>query len=144
MKIATKERYALKMMADLASRESGEPVSLTGISARQGISVSSLGVVARALVKAGLVEADNQRLHHYRLALPPEAIPLQVILQATDGRFACMACTETDPDACRRYRICSRVHFWEGLQETGLPLHEIHMTLKSVSEYFARDKKPRP
>ena len=144
MRIATKERYALKTMADLAGAGDSEPVSLSAISTRQNISIGSLQVIAEALVRAGLIEADSHRPYHYHLAQQPDRIRLQDIFRSTDGRFACLACNEAQPDECRRYRVCSRVHFWEGLQEIDLPLHDVNMSLKTVTDYFAKRKTPLP
>ncbi|EEO27857.1 Rrf2 family transcriptional regulator [Oxalobacter paraformigenes] len=144
MRIATKERYALKMMADLAVASDSEPVSLTAISTRQNISVGSLRVIAEALVLASLIEADSHRPYHYHLAQQPDRIRLQDIFRSTDGRFACLACNDARPDECRRYRVCSRVHFWEGLQEIDLPLHDANMSLKTLADYLTKRKTPLP
>ena len=38
MKISTKGRYALRLMLDLALRDSGEPIRLKDVAHRQGIS----------------------------------------------------------------------------------------------------------
>ena len=42
MKISTKGRYALRMMLDIAQNDTGEPVRIKDISARQGISLKYL------------------------------------------------------------------------------------------------------
>ena len=144
MRIATKERYALQMTTDLASQKGDEPVSLLAIAARQGISIDSLRSVARALVEAKLVETGKSRLYHYRLAQPSDSILLQDIFRSTDGRFACTNCAEANPEACKRYRVCSKVHFWEGLQEIDLPVHEKKLTLKTVTGYFATRPETLP
>lgn len=136
MRIATKERYTLQMMADLASQNGNEPISLLAIATRQGISIDSLRSVARALVEADLIETDKNRFYHYRLAKPSDRILLQDIFRSTDGRFACTNCAEAHPETCKRYRVCSKVHFREGLQEIDLPVHKKNLTLKAVTGYF--------
>ena len=59
MRIATKERYALKLMVDLALQDKDEYISINSISTRQGISIASLRAVARALTAAGLIETNT-------------------------------------------------------------------------------------
>ena len=136
MKLATKERYALGMMLELARRP-GEFVSLTTVSARQAISIASLRPIAQALVKAGLIETGPEP-DRYRLADSPEQIRLITLFGATDDRFACTACTETEPEKCRRYRICANVHFWEGLCETDWPGAVKNLSLKEALSYVER------
>ena len=130
MKLATKERYALGLMLELA-KHTDEFVSLTTISTHQAISVASLRPVAQALIRAGLIETGGEP-DRYRLAGRPEQIRLITLFGATDGRFACTDCTETEPEKCRRYRVCANVHFWEGLSETDWPAQVKNMTLKEA------------
>lgn len=141
MRIANKERYALQLMADLASRNTGEYTSLTAISTRQGISIFSLRAVAHALVEAGLIETTSEHLYHYRLKLSPDRIPIHDILRSTDGKFACTVCPETDPEKCTRYRVCANVLFWEGMQESGFIDSKNNSTLQDLVDYFETEKQ---
>lgn len=136
MKIANKERYALKLMADLATQDTDEYISIQSISGRQGISVASLRAVARALTAAGLIETRAGHLDHYRLNNHPAQIPVPDILRATDGKFACTACSELEPEKCTRYRVCANVLFWEGMQESGFLDTKSSQTLQELAEYL--------
>ena len=56
MKLSTKGRYGLRALIDLAQYSENEPVSITNISDRQGISERYLEQLMSMLKKAGLVE----------------------------------------------------------------------------------------
>lgn len=140
MRIANKERYALKLMADLASQAHGDYISLNDMSKRQGISIPSLRAVARALVNAGLIETTIEHLYHYRLTQAPERISINDILKSTDGKFACTVCTEIDPEKCERYRVCANVLFWEGMQESDFINTKSAQSLKDLADYLYTSK----
>ena len=53
MKISTKGRYALRLMLDLAQNNTGEPIRIKDIAARQGISDKYLEQIISTLNKAG-------------------------------------------------------------------------------------------
>ena len=54
MKISTKGRYALRLMLDLAIYDTGEPVRIRDIAARQEISEKYLEQIISILNKAAL------------------------------------------------------------------------------------------
>ena len=139
MRIATKERYALKLMADLALPDKEEYISIHSISTRQGISIASLRAVARALTAAGLIETNTEHFYHYRLNRDAAQISIPEILRATDGKFACTACSEIEPEKCTRYRVCANVLFWEGMQESEFIGTKSAQTLCDLSD-FCRNK----
>ena len=136
MRIANKERYALKLMADLALHHNNEYISIQSISTRQGISIASLRAVARVLLSAGLIETNTEHLYHYRLNRHPAHIFIPDIMRATDGKFACTACTEIDPEKCTRYRVCANVLFWEGMQESVFLDSKSSQTLLELAEFY--------
>lgn len=72
MKISTKGRYALRLMADLAEYNTGENISLKDISARQGISFKYLEQIITLLNRAGFVKSVRGPQGGYRLARMPE------------------------------------------------------------------------
>ena len=61
MKISTKGRYALRLMLDLALRDSGEPIRLKDVAHRQGISEKYLEQIISVLNKAGYVRSVRDR-----------------------------------------------------------------------------------
>ena len=57
MKISTKGRYALRLMLDLAIYDTGDPVRIRDIAARQEISEKYLEQIISILNKAGYVKS---------------------------------------------------------------------------------------
>ena len=57
VKISTKGRYALRLMLDLASNDSGTPIRLKDVAKRQGISEKYLEQIISILNKAGFVRS---------------------------------------------------------------------------------------
>lgn len=141
MRIANKERYAIKIMADLAFQQQGEYISINDISARQGISIPSLRGVVRALVDAGLIETDSAHLYHYRLKYPADQIFIRDIMKSTDGKFACSVCTEIEPEKCTRYRVCANVLFWEGMQESFFINAKSNQCLMDLVHHMQEEKQ---
>ncbi len=84
MKLSTKGRYAVTAMLDLAINDRKGPVTLTGISLTQSISLSYLEQLFAKLRHAGLVEGVRGPGGGYRLAKRPERISIADIILAVD------------------------------------------------------------
>ncbi len=82
MKLSTKGRFAITAMMDIAIHERSGPVTLIGISERQGISMSYLEQMFAKLRKGGLVEGIRGPGGGYRLARRPERISVANIIDA--------------------------------------------------------------
>lgn len=82
MKLSTKGRFAITAMMDIAIHERSGPVTLVGISERQGISMSYLEQMFSKLRKGGLVEGIRGPGGGYRLARSPERISVADIIDA--------------------------------------------------------------
>lgn len=82
MKISTKGRFAITAMMDIAIHERSGPVTLIGISERQGISMSYLEQMFAKLRKGGLVEGIRGPGGGYRLARRPDQISVADIIDA--------------------------------------------------------------
>lgn len=82
MKLSTKGRFAITAMMDIAIHERTGPVTLIGISERQGISMSYLEQMFAKLRKGGLVEGIRGPGGGYRLARRPEQISVADIIDA--------------------------------------------------------------
>ena len=72
MKISTKGRYALRLMLDLAMNNTGEPVRIKDIAARQEISDKYLEQIISVLNKAGYVKSLRGPQGGYRLSKSPK------------------------------------------------------------------------
>ena len=84
MKLTSKGRYAVMAMADLAKNNVKEPVSLSEISLRQGISLSFLEQLFLRLKKNNLVLSSRGPNGDYILSKLPEEIKLSSIIEAVD------------------------------------------------------------
>ena len=84
MKLTSKGRYAVTAMLDLALHAQQGPVTLAGISERQGISLSYLEQLFTRLRKQGLVASTRGPGGGYRLARPASEIRVVDILSAVD------------------------------------------------------------
>lgn len=117
MKVSTKGRYALRMMLDLALHDSGEPVRIKEIAARQEISVKYMEQIAALLAKAGCIKSVRGPQGGYRLTRTPESYTLGAILRLTEGSLAPVECLEGAKNGCPRAPGCGTLVFWEKLDE---------------------------
>ena len=92
MKLTSKGRYAVMAMADLAKHNVKEPISLTEISLRQGISISFLEQLFLKLRKNNLVQSARGPLGGYVLSKPPGEIKLLSIINAVDEKIKTVKC----------------------------------------------------
>ncbi|MBO5470291.1 MAG: Rrf2 family transcriptional regulator [Lachnospiraceae bacterium] len=88
MKISTKGRYAVILMLDLATYNTGEPVRLKDIARRQQISEKYLEQIISLLNKAGFVKSIRGPQGGYMLKNPPEKYTVGMILRQTEGSLA--------------------------------------------------------
>jgi Rrf2 family protein len=114
---STKGRYALRVMADLASHDGW--ASLGDISKRQGISRKYLEQVVALLHKAGYVLSQRGKGGGYRLSREPADYTLGEILRAAEGGslapVACLDCTKGT--ICPRADVCPTLPVWRELGE---------------------------
>lgn len=115
MKISTKGRYALRVMAELANHSPEEFVPLKEIAGHQEISEKYLEAIMKNLVKAGLVSGVRGKGGGYRLARRPEECTLRDILEVTEGSLAPVACLEPGRAPCPRAEKCVTLPVWQEL-----------------------------
>ena len=133
MKISTKGRYALRLMADLAEYNTGENISLKDISARQGISFKYLEQIITLLNRAGFVKSVRGPQGGYRLARMPEEYTVGEILRLTEGSLAPIPCLDGSPNSCERANECAALEMWESLYQAILNVVD-HTTLADLME----------
>lgn len=115
MKISTKGRYALRLMLDLALNNTGEPVRIKEISARQEISDKYLEQIISILNKAGYVKSIRGPQGGYRLSRDPEKYTVGMILRLTEGSLAPVPCLDDEVNSCKRQDACVTLHLWQML-----------------------------
>ena len=82
MLVSTKGRYALRLMTDLAERNSDEYVAIKAVAERQEISLKYIERIMPSLVSAGLVEGIHGKGGGYKLTRKPEEYTIGEILRA--------------------------------------------------------------
>ena len=115
MKISTKGRYALRMMADLALRGGNEYVALKDIAERQNISKKYLEQIVPLLNKAELLKTNRGFQGGYALVKPPEQYSVGEILRVTEGNLSPVSCLQFGTNECPRSADCVTLPVWEGL-----------------------------
>ena len=125
MKLTTKGRFAVTAMLDLALRHQQGPVTLAGIGARQGISLSYLEQLFGKLRRHGLVESVRGPGGGYCLARATEEISVAEIILAVDEPLDATQCGGMEN--CHSDRQCITHDLWTTLNE------KLYEYLNSVS-----------
>lgn len=126
MKLSTRSRYGVRMMADLAENFGKKPVFLKDIAKREEISEKYLSIIVIPLRGAGLIQSTRGAHGGYTLAKRPEEISVQDIFNALEGKICLVDCVE-NPKECPRVGICPTRDIWSVLGE------KIRETLNSVT-----------
>ena len=116
MRISTKGRYALRLMLDLASNNTGEPIRLKDVARRQGISDKYLEQIISVLNKAGFVRSVRGPMGGYSLANDPADYTVGMILRLTEGSLDPVECS-SDPSLCDREEDCATRIVWQKLSD---------------------------
>jgi len=117
MKISTKGRYAVRLMLDLATYNTGEPISLKDVAKRQETSEKYLEQIISVLSKAGYVRSIRGAKGGYVLSKDPHEYTVGMILRVTEGDLAPVACVGLDPQPCDRMNSCITVRIWKQLAD---------------------------
>ncbi|MFQ9515851.1 MAG: RrF2 family transcriptional regulator [Eubacterium sp.] len=130
MKISTKGRYALILMLDLATYNTGEPIRLKEVSKRQQISEKYLEQIISVLNKAGYVRSIRGPQGGYMLKNLPEEYTVGMILRQTEGTLAPV--TYDDANAFEREIVTSRI--WSKLE---VAINEVvdNITLRDLVDW---------
>ena len=117
MKLTSKGRYAVMAMADLAKNYVKEPISLTEISLRQGISIDYLEQLFSKLRKNNLVQSTRGPSGGYLLSKPPDEIKLLSIISAVDEKIKTVKCRKESKKGCHGKSIkCITHNLWDDLE----------------------------
>ncbi|MBN2346302.1 MAG: Rrf2 family transcriptional regulator [Candidatus Aminicenantes bacterium] len=114
MKINTKIRYGLRMLIAIAQANS--LVNTTDLGERMQVSPKYLRKLVGPLEKAGLVRSVQGIHGGYRLALKPEQITLQMLMDAFQERLSLADCVVGKN--CGLKDTCLARQVWEMLERT--------------------------
>ena len=133
MKVSTKGRYAIRFMLDLALHNTGEPVRIKDVSARQEISDKYLEQVVAMLNKAGFVRSIRGPQGGYVLTRDPKDYTMGQILRLTEGDMVPVACLADEVNQCDRADSGVTLQFWKRLDDAISDVID-HTTLADLVE----------
>ncbi|MBL0144104.1 MAG: Fe-S cluster assembly transcriptional regulator IscR [Betaproteobacteria bacterium] len=116
MRLTTKGRFAVTAMLDLALHSTNGPVTLSGISARQRISLSYLEQLFGKLRRRALVESVRGPGGGYNLARPSSLLTVADIINAVEESIDSTQCG--GKENCHDNQRCMTHDLWEELNAT--------------------------
>ncbi len=119
MKLSTKGRYGLRAMIDLARYSEEEPVSISNIAARQGISERYLEQLVALMKKAGLVKSIRGASGGYVLAKSAGEISVGDVLRSLEGSLEPVKCAAFYSDnGCMSAGGCVTKYVWQKINDS--------------------------
>lgn len=115
MRLTTKGRFAVTAMIDLAMRQGDGPVTLAGISERQGISLSYLEQLFGKLRRYELVVSVRGPGGGYKLAKPMAGISVADVIIAVDEPLDATQCA--GKENCHDEGRCMTHDLWSNLNK---------------------------
>jgi Rrf2 family transcriptional regulator, cysteine metabolism repressor len=105
MMFSTKSEYGVRVMVELARRDSDDPIPLTEIAEHEGLPLAYLEHLVARLRRAGLIDSRRGAHGGYRLAREPAAITMAEVVEALEGSIAPVECISSAPDGST---LCAR------------------------------------
>lgn len=112
MKLSSKGRYAVRIMAEIAKSDGF--ISVSELSKKQGISVKYTEKIISILLKGNLIMSVRGASGGYRLLRGPEEYSIREILSVTDDLPKLAPCLESGA-SCERMKMCPGMSCWEKL-----------------------------
>ena len=134
MKVSTKGRYALRLLADLAAHCDCGCIALKDIAARQSISKKYLEQIISQFSKAGLVKSVRGAQGGYLLKKEPQEYTVGMILRLTEGSLAPVACLDGDENDCERQESCVTLILWKKIYDAVSGVVD-HTTLQDLVDW---------
>ena len=132
MKLSTKPRYGLRILAQIAADGGNQtPVSGKAVAHRQGISIAYIEQILIPMRNAGLVRTVRGRNGGYLLDRPANGITLLEIIELFEGRLE-LASGGDDGQAS---------NIWKRLSES-LRKEAESITVADLAEMIAADNPP--
>jgi Rrf2 family transcriptional regulator, iron-sulfur cluster assembly transcription factor len=129
MKLTTKGRYAVTALLDLAIHGQTQPITVSELANRQGISQAYLERLTLVLKNKGLLISTRGPGGGYQLSRSPELVSIADIIQAVEDPMDATQCK--GKSNCKRGTTCLTHHLWSELNQeilnflTGLTLHQL-------------------
>ena len=117
MKLNTRSRYAVMALADMASFDRQNPISLRDISLRQNISLVYLEQIFSKLKKNNIVKSIRGTNGGYILTKDPEQIKLSNIFSAVEEKVKTVQCKRESKKGCNgKLTKCITHNLWDDLE----------------------------
>ena len=117
MKLNTRGRYAVMALADIATFDKQNPVSLRDISLRQNISLVYLEQIFSKLKKNNIVKSIRGTKGGYILTRDPGQIKLSNVFSAVDEKVKTLQCKRESKRGCNgRSTKCITHYLWDDLE----------------------------
>ena len=117
MKLSTKGRYGLRAAVDLALYAKEEPISISNIAAKEGLSESYLEQLFAKLKKAGIVHSVRGTNGGYQLARSASEITVGNVLRALEGNMVVVDCPNNE-EACAKFGSCVTKYVWQRISDS--------------------------
>ncbi len=155
MRLTTKGRFAVTAMLDLALNDRGGPVTLSGISKRQSISLSYLEQLFGKLRRHALVESVRGPGGGYCLARGPEDLSVADIIRAVDEPLDATQCGGKEncnegETRCMTHELWARLNAKMYEYLSSVKLSDLVAEQKALGRIVdpkvtvLQDKRPRP
>ena len=131
MFISTRGRYALRVLLDLAERDSGHYIRMKEVANRQELSLKYIERIVPILTKNGFIEGVHGKGGGYRLTKEPREYKVGDILRLAEGDLAPVSCLECGAKPCERAEKCLTLPMWKRFKEMtdeyfdGIPLEDL-------------------
>jgi Rrf2 family protein len=126
MKLSTRSRYGIRMLADIARQGSNQVVTLQEVAVRQNISFKYLEKITRILKDAGYLSGKKGPNGGHRLNRFPQDILIGDLVIVLEGNLELVDCKNKD-NPCPRLPNCRTHQVWEDLKNI------IHQKLNTIS-----------
>lgn len=133
MIISTRGRYALRVMIDLAEKETDEYVPMKEIAQRQNLSLKYTERIMAELSKNNLVEGVHGKGGGYRLSRKPKDYTVFEILLCAKENLVPVSCLECGAEVCERAEKCKTLPMWKKFHKTAVDFFE-SITLEELSD----------
>ena len=140
MKISTRGRYAVRVMLELAMKESGKCTTVKEIADKQELSEKYLEQIISILHKADYVKSVRGAQGGYYLTKDPKEYTVGMILRLTEGSLNPVSCLDHEVNQCERCDCCETLDIWKQLSEAINSVVD-HITIADLKEKRENEKE---
>jgi len=116
MRVPIRIDYGVRALIDLAYYPGGALVNTAEMAARQNIPEPYLDQLLAALTKSGFVNSRRGPQGGHSLAMQPDKISLDMVMNTLDGSVPTLDCLD-NPDECTLSPSCAQRDIWRTAEE---------------------------